>query len=563
MSITDYISSSDGITSSDLPQTETTNHDPSESPTTPPNEIMGTSARTTKRKRETLRPPFEKAATTTTEKGKSKKVPKLAGAGKGKAKATNQEIDQLTSEATIHVKPRWKTQSVESVANQALSRNPSETKASGRSSSSASTTYKMLRQSSRSSSVASSVPSDQSVAVVAQPSPTIHKPNVPLVQNSQPISLFHAHGMKRDNQNNQFQSSQARTLPTQPSRPSLQRVISLPRISNFGSADISPTTATVVASPTLSTSPANMKAVPIPAVRHAPAIPSSSPVTRSHCRYRRISLPKEEGGLRVCFLVPGCSLSDRELMAEEEIEDHGDATHEDSLRMIKDIESLDFSSYLIGILRQLVGLDILREQEVFYLPQPGEEVVRKTSPRKERSALFRRADSASHAGSPGYSGSIRSPASMKAPTSVADSTSTSLSAFRRRLDSEKGSTSAFSDTELEHSDGELPDPKRAKPSPDEQGDTSPMGPPLKAQGKRQLRSRSKQIDMEYQPEAEHEGDSAESSNRRKKPSKQGVKRRRDSEVPAKNDSDERILKKVKTRLSVPMSQTLATGESKT
>ena len=83
------------------------------------------------------------------------------------------------------------------------------------------------------------------------------------------------------------------------------------------------------------------------------------------------------------------------------------------LKVIKDIESLDFDSHLIGILRHLVGLDILREQEVFYLPQPGEEVVRMTSPRKERSGVFSGADSSNYAG---YSGSIRSPASMKAPT---------------------------------------------------------------------------------------------------------------------------------------------------
>ena len=249
-------------------------------------------------------------------------------------------------------------------------------------------------------------------------------------------------------------------------------------------------------------------------------------------------MPKEEGGPRVCFLVPGCSLNDKELMAEEEIEDHGDATQEDSLRMVKDIQSLDFDSYLIGILRQLVGLDILREQEVFYLPQPGEEIVRKTSPRKERSGLFR-GDLSSQAGSPGYSGSIRSPASIKAPTSVADSTSTSLSAFRRRLDSEKGSVAAFSDTEV---DGE-PDAKRARPSTNEQGGTGPMGPPLKGR-------RSKQIDMEYQPpEAVEDCSDAQTRNGRRKASKQGIKRRRGSDIPSKDDDEERILKKVKLRIS--------------
>jgi len=284
------------------------------------------------------------------------------------------------------------------------------------------------------------------------------------------------------------------------------------------------------------------KAVPSPAVRHTPAT-SSSPVTRSHCRYHRISLPKEDGGPRACFLVPGCSLSDGEFMTKEEIEDHGDATQEDSLRMIKDIESLDFDSYFIGILRKLVGLDILREQEVFYLPQPGEEVFRKTSPRKERSGVFKGADSSSHAGSPGYSGSIRSPASMKAPTSLADSTSTSLSAFRKRLDSEKDSGSVLCpDTDLEFSDGEPPNAKRARPSsPDEQG-AGPMGPPPKVQGKRQPKGRkSKQI------EGVHEGDSDDAQSRivPKRRSRTDTKRRRDSEITAKNDGEEPKSKKLK------------------
>ncbi|KAF9039428.1 hypothetical protein BDZ89DRAFT_381981 [Hymenopellis radicata] len=99
----------------------------------------------------------------------------------------------------------------------------------------------------------------------------------------------------------------------------------------------------------------------------------SSPVTRSNCRYRRISLPIEEEGPRIQFLVPGCSLGDAELMEDEEIVDHGDATVEESTRVVSDIENLDFNAYLIGVIRQLVGLDLLREQEVYYLPKIGED----------------------------------------------------------------------------------------------------------------------------------------------------------------------------------------------
>ena len=259
-------------------------------------------------------------------------------------------------------------------------------------------------------------------------------------------------------------------------------------------------------------------------------------------------MPREDGGPRVCFLVPGCSLSDGELITAEEIEDHGDATQEDSLRMIKDLESFDFDSYLIGILRKLVGLDILREQEVFYLPQPGDEVVRKTS-RKERSGVFRGADLSSYAGSPGYSGSIRSPTSMKAPTSLADSTSTSLSAFRKLLDSEKDSASNFnSDSGTEFDDGEPPETKRARPSsPEEQGGGA-MGPPPKAQGKRQLKGRrSKQI------EGVHEGDSDDAQSRNSRKTRSSTKRRRDSEISGKDDGEGPESKRLKLRIRVPVS----------
>jgi len=59
-------------------------------------------------------------------------------------------------------------------------------------------------------------------------------------------------------------------------------------------------------------------------------------------------------------------------MEEEEIEDLGDATVEDSLRMVPNIEALNFDPYLVGVLRVLVGVDLLREHDIFWLPEPGE-----------------------------------------------------------------------------------------------------------------------------------------------------------------------------------------------
>ena len=540
--ITDTMSSSEpakGIPSDD-PLTQTANHDLPEGSTKPSNGITGTpvSTQASKRKRKYSPPPLKVKVTTAdkAEKEKNKKVSKLDG--KREAKDTNQGVvDQTTSQLTIHVKPRRKTQSFESIGGRSVSKRTSGTKTASSSSSGAKAAHKIL---SRSSSLSSSILSEQSVTVPS--SPTVHKPNAtPIQPPPKPVSLLHAHGQKRNNQNQQPQSNPARSLPVKPPMPSIQRVISLPRINDVGSTPApSPTAAS---SPTVDTSSTRaapiLKVVPHPPSRHAPAT-SSSPVTRSHCRYHRISLPKEEGGPRVCFLVPGCSLSDGEFMTAEEIEDHGDATQEDSLRMIKDIESLDFDSYLIGILRKLVGLDMLREQEVFYLPQPG-EVVRKIS-RKERSGVFRGAES------PGYSGSIRSPASMKAPTSLADSTSTSLSAFRKFQSSELSSSVYDSDAEFEFSDGELPETKRARPSsPDEQGGGA-MGPPPKVQGKRQLKSRRSK-----QREGEHEGDSDDAQSRISRKTRSSTKRRRDSEILAKDEGGEPKSKRLKLRLRAPAS----------
>lgn len=83
--------------------------------------------------------------------------------------------------------------------------------------------------------------------------------------------------------------------------------------------------------------------------------------------------------MRAYFVVPGCSLGDGELMAGNDIRDEGFSTHEDHKHMLPDVEMLDLSPYLIGVLRQLVGVDLLREQqEIFYLP--GEE----EKPKKRR-----------------------------------------------------------------------------------------------------------------------------------------------------------------------------------
>ncbi|KAI0302373.1 hypothetical protein B0F90DRAFT_1925123 [Multifurca ochricompacta] len=107
----------------------------------------------------------------------------------------------------------------------------------------------------------------------------------------------------------------------------------------------------------------------------------NTPVTRSNCRFHKISLPRGDNGLRAYFVVPGCALGDGELMEREDIKDEGFSTHEDHKRMLPNVETLDLNQYLVGVLRKLVGVDLLREQqEIFYLPSEEER------PRKRRQA---------------------------------------------------------------------------------------------------------------------------------------------------------------------------------
>ena len=109
-----------------------------------------------------------------------------------------------------------------------------------------------------------------------------------------------------------------------------------------------------------------------PSLRRAPSM--NSPVTRSNCRFHKISLPRGEDGVRAYFIVPGCALGDGELMDGEDIRDEGLSIHEDHKRMLPNVEALDLNPYLVGVLRQLVGVDLLREQqEIFYLPSEEEK----------------------------------------------------------------------------------------------------------------------------------------------------------------------------------------------
>lgn len=193
------------------------------------------------------------------------------------------------------------------------------------------------------------------------------------------------------------------------------------------------------------------------------AASTSSPVTRSNCRFHKVSLPKEEGGPRVYFVVPGCSLGDKELMDEEEIQDHGPATYEDYPRLVGNIEALDFNPYLVGILRQLVGVDLIRENEVFFLLQPGEEARYKKKGRKSAAGSKLVASlSQSATTSPQVSvASRRSPVTSfsRPPVSTAGSIATSIGSSLSEAQLYKHTSSLFSASSEELSDQEGSSPK--------------------------------------------------------------------------------------------------------
>lgn len=278
----------------------------------------------------------------------------------------------------------------------------------------------------------------------------------------------------------------------------------------------------------------NDVAMPLSSPSRQLPVPSTSSITRStrsQCKYHRISLPKEEDGPYVSFLVPGCSLTNHELIQEIEIKDHGEATYEDSLRVVGDIDNLYLDQQLIGALRQLVGLDMLREGEVYYLPQLGEWVPRKQVGRKSVSEKVRvpvvGGYASSYAGSPA---SIRS-LSTKPPLSNADSTSTSLSALRKLFDSEKRSISATTDSESEFST--------------EHQSTSMSQVISKG------RPRGNKVkDASYKPDEQDESVEGPTQKKRRKLPSRGVKRVRTMDIEA-GEEGQRKSKRLKKSLTAP------------
>lgn len=265
---------------------------------------------------------------------------------------------------------------------------------------------------SRESSIASSAPSDKS-SVVHQSSPTLNKPTTsrppappPPPPPPPPLMHTHSHAFRH-----------VHHPPSAPQQPRAQ-----PQVRKASS----------LGNPTGESSTAK----PAPPSQHSSRGPSffaSSPVTRSNCRYHKISIPKEEDepdGPRIYFIIPGCSLGDKKLIDEEFILDHGDATHEDSLRMVQDMAAWGVHPYIIAVLRMMAGVETTREQDFYYLPQPG-EVRTEPKPSPEKATSVKHSSHGHHENGATH-GSPRtpvvsnpSPISSKAPISTASNSTTS------------------------------------------------------------------------------------------------------------------------------------------
>ncbi|KAF7298066.1 hypothetical protein HMN09_01027900 [Mycena chlorophos] len=336
-----------------------------------------------------------------------------------------------------------------------------------------------------------------------------------------------------------------------------------------------------VASPTLSVSSVSEHTPapkPKPKAQH---VPIGTPITRAHCIYHKISLPElgdddeDRTGPRVCFVVPGCSLTDSELLREEDIKDEGGATDIDGDRMTDRIETVGLRPEVIQVIRHLVGVDIFREREVYYLPREGEIVEphshqHQPSPavnmplKRERSHKMRSSMS-------GFDTPL-SPAastSSRAPHSRAESSSTtSLSGIKRKK-GRRGSPalsqvySQADDEDESDEDDESPADKQIREAERAGRIAAESNTPIRTRRHRQATE-----DPDYKPEDDEEAD-MEADGGHEKPTnkkrsaagkKRGVKRSRQSEVPAtpsagqdgvdESPTEERKRKKLKTRESV-------------
>jgi hypothetical protein len=249
-------------------------------------------------------------------------------------------------------------------------------------------------------------------------------------------------------------------------------------------------------------------------------------------------------------------LNDEQLIREEEIIDHGEAIIKGDTRIVVDIETLDFEAYLHWVMRQLVGPEILRENEVFYLPEPGEEIVRNphrpekrkgVKPEKKRVKVPDDAAGSS-------TQHLNDDRSLDGAGSV---TSSTASVLQQILDSESDNLSPVTEAEDEKS-------SPTKPGIHSIGEMGIIGinGSLTQDGSSAFsRKRSRRLGPDaaaYFPSSgSDEGDSTDFSDyepNHKTPRGRGQKRSRTTESSTTDGTDGRKMKKPKTQVNRPQTQ---------
>ncbi|CAE6412381.1 unnamed protein product [Rhizoctonia solani] len=132
-----------------------------------------------------------------------------------------------------------------------------------------------------------------------------------------------------------------------------------------------------------------------------------SPMTRSNCRYHKISIPMDnDDGTRVMFIVPACTLHDEKAMKEQGIEDCGLSAPEEEHTRITNLAKAEPS--VVEKLQALVGTPIFQEGVCGYLEPYLAPKASRSSPRNKSSRLSEGRSSAEPKGSE-KEGRARSP----------------------------------------------------------------------------------------------------------------------------------------------------------
>lgn len=247
-------------------------------------------------------------------------------------------------------------------------------------------------------------------------------------------------------------------------------------------------------------------------------------------------------------------------MQEEDIQEHGLTTNEEHIRMAANVEEMDFDPCLINIIRLLFRIDMLRDNEVYYLPQSGEEI--RWKPKKSRRRdLPRLSIKDSHSSSAPKSAqstsTTRSP--IKHPLSKTDSVTSNTGSVSLAIPMTERRSSATSTSPLySESEDEDQPVKRKKGDREKSVDpsapvpTSPVEPKRKARRSRRLGVDAAEYDPSKDVVGSDDEDNKPMRNRRRS---KGQKRSRAAAAEGEDASQVKEEHEAKKRkIDVPQSQ---------